>query len=182
MIMALTATLFSAEAIGVLHVIYRESYQAGAGALRILSFGMLFFGLIYILTTVISASGRPSVSLLVGVVTLTTTTLLNVFLIPVLGLKGAAISTTISMLVGAVIGSSYLWSKFRTLLPLMTAVRIVACVGVTYAVSLLLIPSSKILVIVNLIILSLIYIIALIVSGELGRADLRLLMRVAGRR
>lgn len=181
MVMALTATLFSAEASGVLRVIYRESYQAGAGALRILAFGMLFFGLLYILTTIISASGRPSISLLLGVTTLVTTSLLNFLLIPALGLKGAAIATTISMLSGAAIGCVYLWSKFRTLLPFMTALRVVACVGVTYAISLVLTPASKLLVIVNMLVLSLIYVIALIVSRELGRADFKLLMRVAGR-
>src|SRR5215813_13142640 len=182
MIMALTATLFSAEASGVLRVIYRESYQAGTGALRILAFGMLFFGLLYILTTVISASGRPSISLLIGVITLITTTLLNVLLIPALGLNGAAIATTISMSVGAAIGCVYLWSKFRTLLSLMTALRLLACVSFTYAVSLFLTPGSRLMVIVNLIVLSVTYLMALIVSGELGRPDLRLLMRVAGRR
>ena len=181
MVMALTATLFSSEASGVLHVIYRESYQAGAGALRILAFGMMFFGLLYILTTVISASGRPSISLLLGVTTLITTTVLNLLLIPPLGLKGAAIATTISMLAGAAIGCVYLWSKFRTLLPLMTALRIVACVGITYAVSLVLSPASKVLIIVNMLVLSLTFILALIFSRELGREDLRLLMRVAGR-
>jgi stage V sporulation protein B len=182
MVMALTATLFSSEASGVLRVIYRESYQAGAGALRILAFGMLSFGLFYILTTVISASGRPSTSLLLGTITLLTTTLLNFLLIPALGLKGAAIATTVSMSVGAGLGCIYLWSKFRTLLPLLTAVRIAACVGLTYAVSLFLLPASRFLVIVNLILLSGIFVIALIVSGELGRADLRLVARVARRR
>src|SRR6185369_4151006 len=100
MIMALTATLFSANASEVLRVIYREAYQAGAGALSIVAFGMLFFGLLYVLTTIISASGHPRVSLLVGVVTLGASVVLNAVLIPRFGLVGAASATTVSMLVG----------------------------------------------------------------------------------
>ena len=181
MIMTLTATLFSAESSGVLRVIYRESYQTGAGALRIIAFGMLFFGLFYVITTIISASGKPGISLLFGAVTLFVTSILNFLLIPTRGLTGAAIATTVSMCLGATFGCIYLWSRFRTLFSSTTALRLMACAGVTYAASLLLTPASRVSVIVNLMLLSLIYVISLIVSGELGRADLRLLARVAGR-
>jgi stage V sporulation protein B len=93
MIMALTATLFSSCASGVLRVIYREAYQAGSSALRIVAFGMLFFGMLYVVTTIISASGQPRTSLLLGVITLVLSAGLNALLIPTLGLAGAAAAT-----------------------------------------------------------------------------------------
>jgi len=179
MVMALTATLFSSSASGVLRVIYRETYQAGSPALRIVAFGMLFFGLLYIVTTIISASGQPGVSLLLGVITLVTSTALNALLIPSQGLVGAAAATTISMLVGTVLACAYLWRRFRTLMTFTSTLRIAACAGVVYGASLLFSPASKVLVIAQLIGLSVTYVIVLVLSGELGRNDLRLIARVA---
>jgi stage V sporulation protein B len=177
-VMALTATLFSSCASGVLRVIYRDTYQAGSQALRIVAFGMLFFGLIYIVTTIISASGQPRISLLLGVITLITSTVLNATLIPSYGLVGAAMATTISMLMGTILGCCYLWSRFKTLMSIRSALRISACAGTVYGVSLLFSPASKLLIIVQLIALSMTYAIALVISGELGRNDLRLLAKV----
>ena len=181
MVMALTATLFSSGASGVLRVIYRDTYQAGSPALRIVAFGMLLFGLLYIVTTIISASGQPGVSLLLGVITLVTSTALNALLIPSRGLVGAATATTISMLVGTVLACAYLWRRFRTLMPFTSILRIAACAGVVYGASLLFSPASKVLVIAQLIGLSVTYLIVLVLSGELGRNDLRLIARVARR-
>lgn len=181
MVMALTATLFSSSASGVLRVIYRDAYQAGSQALRIVAFGMLFFGLLYIVTTIISASGQPAVSLLLGVITLVTSTALNALLIPSRGLIGAATATTVSMLVGTVLACAYLWRRFRTLMSFTSALRIAACAGVVYGASLLFSPASKVPVIAQLIALSVAYVIVLVLSGELGRNDLRLIARVARR-
>ena len=178
MVMALTATLFSSCAGGVLRVIYREAYQAGSPALRIVAFGMLFFGMLYVVTTIISAGGQPRVSLLVGVITLVLSTALNALLIPSHGLAGAATATTVSMLAGTFLACAYLWRRFRTLMSIVSVVRIAACSGVIYAASLLFSPASRLLIIGQLIALSVAYVIALIVSGEIGRDDLRLITRV----
>ena len=178
MIMALTATLFSSCASGVLRVIYRETYQAGSPALRIVAFGMLFFGVLYVLTTIISASGHPKVSLLLGVITLGLSAALNWLLIPVQGLAGAATATTVSMLTGTLLACAYLWRRFRALTSITSLARISGCAAVVYAASLLFSPASKLLIIAELICLSVVYLIALIASGELGRHDLRLIERV----
>ena len=178
MVMALTATLFSSCAGGVLRVIYREAYQAGGSALRIVAFGMLFFGLLYVITTIISASGQPRVSLLVGVITLILSTALNAALIPSYGLAGAATATTVSMLAGTILACAYLWRRFRTLMSMASVVRIAVCAGAIYAASLLFSPASKGLIVAQLIALSVVYLIALIVSGELGRDDLKLIARM----
>src|SRR5882724_1815864 len=179
MVMALTATLFSSSASGVLRWIYRDTYQAGSPALRIVAFGMLFFGLLYIVTTIISASGQPGVCLFIGVITLVTSTALNALLIPSRGLVGAATATTVSMLVGTVLACAYLWRRFRTLMSFTSTLRIAACAGVVYGASLLFSPASKVLVIAQLIGLSVTYVMVLVLSGELGRDDLRLIGRVA---
>jgi polysaccharide transporter, PST family len=178
MIMALTATLFSANASEVLGVIYRDTYQAGSHALSIVAFGMLFFGLLYVATTIISASGRAAASLLIGVMTLGASAALNALLIPAYGLVGAAGATTVSMLAGAIGACVYVRRRFGALISLSSAARITGSAGAIYAASLLFSPSSKLLIVAKLIALSVFYLAALIISGEVGRRDLQVLKQV----
>lgn len=178
MIMALLATLFSANAGEIMHVIYPTDYQPGSAALAIVAFGMLFFGLIYVMTTIISASGRPTVSLIVGTVTLAANAGLNALLIPAYGIKGAAIGTTASMLLGAMIGGGYLMAKFGALMPVISILRIAACAGLVYAASIAFSPEPKVLIIGKLALLCVVYVIALVASREIGRDDLAAVKKV----
>lgn len=178
MIMALLATVFSANAGSVMHVIFPKDYQAGAPVLAVAAFGMLFFGLIYVMTTIITASGRPTVSLIVGFVTLAANAGLNALLIPRYGIRGAAIGTTASMMSGAFIGGGYLLARFGALMPAISLLRIVLCSGVIYAASIAFTPESKVLIIGKLAALCIVYAIALVVVREIGRDDLADLKRV----
>ena len=177
-IMALLATLFSANASEVLRVYYPADYQAGSAALAVVAYGMLFFGLLYVITTIISAAGRPNVSLLVGAVTLTLSVALNAALIPAYGLTGAAIATTASMFVGVMIGGGYLLTKYGALMRPLSLMRIASCAGLIYFASLLIAPASKLMILVKLALLSVVYLIALVVSRELGRDDVGMLKKV----
>lgn len=178
MVMALLATLFSANASGVLSLVYPQSYQAGAAALVIVAYGMLLFGLLYVATTMISAGGHPAVSLLIGLGALAVSAALNWRLIPEYGLAGAAIATTVAMLVGAVVACAYLWTKFGALMRFSSLVRIACCAGGVYGASFLFFTSSKLLIVAKLIALSVAYLVALIVSREVGRDDLRVISQV----
>lgn len=178
MVMALLATVFSANAAGVLRVIYPDPYQAGSGALGWVAFGMLGFGLIYVLTTIISASGRPRISLLIGVVTLVASAALNALLIPRAGLAGAGLATMLAMFIGAGIGIGYLFKQFGALIPPLSLARIAGCSAIVYGLSLAYTPPSKGLMVVKLAALCLLYVIGLIASREVGSNELRLLERV----
>jgi polysaccharide transporter, PST family len=178
MIMALPAALFSANSEEVLSLIYPDNYRAGGGALAIVAFGMLLFGVLYILTTVISASGRPSVSLAIGFVTLAANAALNWALIPRLGIRGAAMATTVSMLFGVVVAGGYVMSKFKAGMPLLSALRIAISAGVIYFASLLIVTHSKPLILAQLALLGLAYIAALLASRELSAKDLAAIRRV----
>jgi stage V sporulation protein B len=178
MMMALTATLFSANAGSVLAVLYPNDYQFGARALGFVAYGMLFFGLLYVMTTIISASGQPKVSLSIGILALTVSALLNYTLIPLYGLTGAGIATTTAMVVGVGAGAIYLLTKFKTLMPTLSILRITGCAVFIYFLSLAYLPNAKILVILKLVGVSMMYVVALIVSREVGREDLAAVKRV----
>jgi len=178
MIMALIATLFSANASDVLRVIYPAEYQSASVALAIVAFGMLFFGLLYVITTIISASGRPTVSLIIGAATLAASAGLNALLIPGYGLKGAAIATTAAMFFGAMIGGGYLIARFGALMPAASLLRIALCAGLIYAASIAFTPASKVMIVAKLIVLSLGYVALLALSREIGRDDLASVKRI----
>ena len=177
-VMALTATLFSANASGLLSLVYPQNYQDGSAALGVVAYGMLLFGLLFVATTMISASGRPGMSLAIGLGALAVSAALNWLLIPVYGLVGAAIATTAAMLVGSVFACVYLWRKFGALMPVWSAVRIAVCAAAIYGASLLFSTSSKVPIVAKLVALSVSYLIALIASREVGRDDFRMITRV----
>jgi O-antigen/teichoic acid export membrane protein len=178
MMMALTATLFSANAPGVLAVLYPNDYQFGASALRVVAYGMLFFGLLYVLTTIISASGKPKVSLGIGLLALSVSALLNYTLIPAYGLTGAGIATTSSMVFGVGAAAIYVLTKFKTLIPTLSVLRIVGSAALIYFLSLTYVPNAKIFVLIKLAGLSVVYLGLLILSREIGRKDLFALRRI----
>jgi O-antigen/teichoic acid export membrane protein len=177
-IMALSATLFSANASEILFVIYPQAYQRGGEVLPVISVGMLFFGVVYILTTVISAGGRPKVSLGIGMATLAISAALNTLLIPMYGLLGAGLGTTIAMLAGACACGAYVLFKYGALIPAASVLRVVAISGVIYLMSRFITPSTKLLVVVQLAGLGMLYLILLLASGELRRSELQALKRI----
>lgn len=177
-IMAVVATLFSANARDVLSLVYPQNYQAGGAALSIVAYGMLLFGLLYIVTTIISASGHPGVSLLIGLLTLGASAALNVLLIPSYGLAGAAAATTASMLAGAIAGCAYVRVRFGALMSPRSVVRITGCAAVVYAISLQFTPVSKLMIVVQLVVLAFVYLVALIATREIGGDDLKMIRRV----
>ncbi|HEX5733895.1 MAG TPA: oligosaccharide flippase family protein [Blastocatellia bacterium] len=181
MIMALVATLFSANSTEIIRVFYPEKYLPGAAPLSVLAFGMLLFGLLYVLTTIISASGNPKVSLMIGVLTLGASASLNYILIPPYGLRGAATATTAAMLIGVVAASVYLLLKYRVLISPISALRIAGCAGLVYALSIFYSPSSIALVIAQLVVLSILYLGLLLVTRELGRSDMSAIKRIIRR-
>ena len=170
-VMALVATLFSANSSEVIRLIYRSEYTAGAPALTLLAYGMMLFGLIYVLTTIISASGRPGVSLIIGGVTLATSVALNYELIPRSGIKGAATATTLAMLLGGVIAGCYTLVKFRVFVPSLSLVRIGICAAAVYLGSSLVPVWSRPIVILKLALLSLVYVAGLVFARELTKSD-----------
>ena len=178
MIMALAATLLSANAGRVLHVVYTDDYQAGAAALSVLAYGMLLFGLFYVLTTIISASGRPRISLLIGAFTLVVSGVLNFQLIPGYGLIGAALSSTAAMFLGAIVCAGYVKKTLGAFLPWASALRIGGCAVGVFLVSRLLAPGPRGLIVLQLAGMGALYAVGLVITGELNRNDLRAVKRI----
>jgi O-antigen/teichoic acid export membrane protein len=190
---ALPAALFSANAAQVLGVIYPPEYAAGAPVLRVVAFGMLAFAVMTILTTVISSSGRPLVSVYAVAGTLALDAGLNVALIPRWGMAGAAIATTVAMTAGAAGCAAYVRVRFGASARVATVLRVAAAAAVVYAISLAL-PAgevaarygfaplvAKAAVVVQFAVLGLVYVALLFALREIGRDEVRMAGRIVGR-
>ena len=93
---------------------FPAGYEAGAPVLSLLVFGIVFFSLLFINATIISGSGRPAHSFLIGLGTWIVDVALNCALIPRYGMMGAALSTTLAMLLGLVVSAIYVRRRFGT--------------------------------------------------------------------
>jgi len=180
MIMAGVATLLSANATEAIRLVYKAEYEVAAPSLRIVAFGMLFFGVLFVATTIISASGRPSVSLLIGLVTLISSASLNAALIPGYGIAGAATATTAGMALGSVLCGSYLLSSFKALMSMSSLIRIVSCSALVYVVSAAVTASSRPLIVAKLVGVGIVYIAGLIATREIGSSEVSAARKVLG--
>lgn len=93
--------------------VFGHGYKEGAGALTILSLAMLVSigtgpnGLLLLM------AGRSSLNLVIQGIGLAINIGLNIWLIPVLGLAGAAIAWTATIVVTCVLASAILWKSYR---------------------------------------------------------------------
>lgn len=165
------AALFSANSEGTIRILFPAGFEAGAPALSLLVFGIVFFSLLFINATIISGSGRPAHSLLIAFCTWVADVLFNFALIPRFGMMGAALSTTTSAFLGMAVSAAYVRKRFGAYLPLLSCVRTVAAGGAVAALSLLW-PCYGLALIGKLLALALTYLVLLRLLGEIGEEDI----------
>jgi O-antigen/teichoic acid export membrane protein len=88
------AALFFATPI--LRILFGTSFVIGANALRILSLGMIFLTLAQVNFSVLNGIGKPKEVTKIVVFAAVFNTVLNLVLIPLMGINGAALTTTLS--------------------------------------------------------------------------------------
>lgn len=110
------AFFVSGSAGEVIKLTYSSVYISAASPLSILIFGITFITIFYILATIITGSGNPRVSMAMALSLVPIDIALNLLLIPEYGLEGAATATTITCLIGLIIGAIYVKMKFGMLM------------------------------------------------------------------
>jgi O-antigen/teichoic acid export membrane protein len=98
--------LISPTAKELMGLLYSRDYLPASESLSILVFGLALFSLFFILTTIVSAAGKPKVCLYFALIVLFLDIGLNYLFIPRYEMKGAALATTIS-LCGGVMGMGF---------------------------------------------------------------------------
>jgi stage V sporulation protein B len=118
--------LVSATSESLVSLFYSSAYLPASSSLSILVFGVGFFTILSIMTTIITASGRPRVSMLIALVLVPLSILFNMLLIPIYQLEGAALATTVTSLFGVCFAAGYVFKRFKTLVDAKSFVKICA--------------------------------------------------------
>ena len=127
--------IISATSRDLISLVYTGKYLTAAYPLSILIFGLTFLCLFIILTTVITASGKPRISLGIVLVLLVVNIILNRTLVSIYGLIGAAIATTITGILGLLISGIYVYHRFHSLTSLLSLFRILVASSIIYVIA-----------------------------------------------
>lgn len=135
------AFLISATSRNLVQLFYSSRFIAAAAPLSILIFGMAFFSVFLLLTTIINASGSPIISMIFVIIMIPIDIVLNLMLIPRFQLVGAAMATSISIFVGMFIAGIYVYTRFKTFvsssafLKVLLASVVISLISVAYSFS-----------------------------------------------
>lgn len=165
--------LISATSLTLLRFLYSSSYNQGADSLAILAIANCFFTIFVMLTTIISGSGHPLKSSILAGIGVVISSTLCLFLIPSMGLLGAALSTTIAAFVVMVGAAIIVYQKFTVLFSLASTVKIICAAFIIYLLARIIIIPVPILPILY-IILFLIYIGLLVLFKEIREDDIQI--------
>ena len=164
--------IISATSRDLVTLVYTDRYLDAASSLSILIFGLTFLCLFIILTTVITASGKPRISLVMVLILLVVNILLNTTLVPIYGLIGAAVATTITGFLGVLISGIYIYKRFHILTNLLSVFRIVAASSIIYLCARVF-PVSGIPLLAYYACLLAIYFVLLFIFREIKREDIQ---------
>lgn len=161
----------------LIEFIYSNKYVEAYYPLEILIFGLAAFTISYILMTIINAYGRPMIPTIITVVLIPIVIILNWFLIPIYGLEGAAIATTITGFIGLILSSIYIIKVFGPFIDFMSLIRISFASAIIYNMALWIKVDIPIVPLWYMFLFG-IYICILILTKEFNKNDFKIVTNV----
>lgn len=168
----------------LIHLAYdRDIAAAGGPALRVLVLGQSAFAMLGLATTILVSLGRERRAMTLTAVALVLLVVGCVGLIPAarFGLPQIMAATTATagaLLVSLVLAIIGAYKTAGAFVPVKTALRVGAVVAASAAIGLHLPAFSKPLTIVVAMTIACAYVLALVVTGELGKGDLALILTI----
>ena len=158
----------------------------GANALRILALGQGMFAMVGLCTTVLISLGRERTALVVTALALALLASTCSILIPLAPfgapqLMATATATTIAMGCALVVAVIMVRRAAGAFIPWKTALRVALCIAGAFALGAHTPMFAKLITPIVAGGVVVLYLIALVVTGELGKADLSLVLSIAAR-
>jgi O-antigen/teichoic acid export membrane protein len=155
-------------------LLFRSRFAPSGAAMEFLVWAFSSMALMTLFLTVINADGRPRKSFLITGTAVAVDVVLNLLLVPGMGIRGAALASLISITLGTAAGMADVFIRFRTAFPLASAARIgLAAAGLLTVVLFIRAGGSGFIAVG--ILGTAAYCGILLLSGELSRDDLVLL-------
>lgn len=184
---AALAVVLAARPATLLGLLYPASYGAGAAALPILAGGIVALALLSIAGSMITASGRPHVAVLLVAVSLLVGAGLAFALAPHAApgaamLNAVAGATALGMLAGFLVALAYLWKQFAAVPPLASVARVLAAAALALMVARIVPGQGRIMGLVGIAAAGVAFAATLLVLREFGATDREKFARVLRRK
>jgi len=167
-----------------INILFGKEYIIAKNALRFLSIGALFITLFDISRQLISMEGKSKIILIDVILMATINIILNLILIPLYGINGAAFSTMVSLIILNLIFAFQSW-KYLSIIPVKRKMFRIFLVGVVSAILLFIIASLVSMNILSLLLLGIFfmafYIILLLITNCLDENDLLIIEAFEGK-
>jgi len=185
--MSLGTMIFAAPIMKLLYIL--PVYMNGASALQILAAGMLFFTIYTVSSSIAQGLGKPYLPMIILGLGSLFDVALSLYLVPIYGINGAAIATTITAFV---IMMSIVWKTLQIAdvkLEFMDLGRIIVATGIM-GIILLLVPQSLLIIsipynyiafLLVILLAAIVYLISLILVGGLKNSDIRALHKLSNK-
>ena len=160
----------------IIALVFPHTYASAANALGVLALGMGFFVVITALAGIFQAIHRPRVPAIMLMLSIIVDLIALIFLVPRYGILGAATSTTIACIMG-LLGLAGIYFKSGYIkLDYIKAVRTFISF-ILFGTLVLIFPhETKILILFDLVLSSVLYIVILFVFGLLKDEDIQMIM------
>lgn len=164
----------------VLGLLFGPNFIYGADALRVLVVGMTFYTLFMVSASIAQGIGNPRMPMIILVVGTLINLLLNLIFVPLYGIVGAAVATTIAafLIMVAIIWKTFQITKVRP--PYIDFGKIVLA-SLIMTVPLILIPKTNIGFLMALLVSPVAYLIAFTFLRGFESRDVRMLRRLERR-
>lgn len=164
----------------IVELLFPAKFGGAGGPVVLLSIAMSCLGLTMLLCSLVAAANRPGVRLALVAVLLPLGFVLNVKLIPVWGLSGAASASLATAAAGVALASVLVYRYVGIIPPGMTILRCALGGAAVYLLSRIW-PTAGAMVVVKCAAAGVLYVTALALLREVTRDDLGRLVRVLGR-
>jgi O-antigen/teichoic acid export membrane protein len=170
------AVVLAARPAALLAILYPKAYGVGAQALPILAGGIVALALLSIAGSIVTASGRPDVSVGLVALTLAVGSALAFAMVPRATpgpamLAAAASATAFGMLAGLLAALVYLWRRFAALPPMLSVLRVGVTAVAAIAAARMIPGDGKLVGLVAAAVAGAVFAIGLVVLREFGSTD-----------
>jgi len=165
------ATIFvSATSTEFVSLLYSKKYALAGEPLGILIIGILFFSVFSYLLNIVVASGKAATAAGFSILLLALSATLNLVIIPLYGMTGAAIAVTSASLISMSILLAYSIYKFGSVVPYDTFAKVM--LSTLPATSIFYVKLSGILLLLQYLTAFALYFIVLRILGEIKERDM----------
>ncbi len=184
---ALPAIVLMANPYGIINVVYKqESATFGETALLVLAAGYLAFSIFAIGGALLNAAGETRKAIGCGLVAAIGGVVLGFVLIPSAEspldlLKVTAASISVAMVLGAVSSLVAMRKSFGATMPIATLCRVLACAAGAVFLGQLWKTSGLVMTLVECVLVSVVYVLLLWATQEIGKQDLQEVLRLRKR-